>query len=167
MEEQVNVLKMIDLESGDGQVDAALAARICWHYFKEGQTQDVIAQRLKITRKRVNRILGEARESGLVQITIAGATGPCCELEARLEEKFDLRNAVVVPAPFGDDDVRDLIGAAAGHYISEHLPPAGTLGITWGGTIKVAAQNLRRRSDDGSRVVLLRRAGGKHCHQSV
>jgi CRP-like cAMP-binding protein len=76
MEEQVNVLKMIDLESGDGQVDAALAARICWHYFKEGQTQDVIAQRLKITRKRVNRILGEARESGLVQITIAGATGP-------------------------------------------------------------------------------------------
>jgi DNA-binding transcriptional regulator LsrR (DeoR family) len=70
-------------------------------------------------------------------------------------EKFDLRNAVVVPAPFGDDDVRDLIGAAAGHYISEHLPPAGTLGITWGGTIKVAAQNLRRRSGDGSRVVLL------------
>jgi len=155
MEEQVNVLKMIDLESGDGQVDAALAARICWHYFKEGQTQDVIAQRLKITRKRVNRILGEARESGLVQITIAGATGPCCELEARLVEKFYLRNAVVVPAPFGDDDVRDLIGAAAGHYISEHLPPAGTLGITWGGTIKVAAQNLRRRSGDGSRVVLL------------
>jgi DNA-binding transcriptional regulator LsrR (DeoR family) len=155
MEKQVNVLKILDLENGDGQVDAALAARICWYYFKEGQTQDVIAQRLKITRKRVNRILGEARESGLVQITITGTTGPCCELEARLVEKFKLRSAVVVPAPLGNFDVRDLIGAAAGHYISEHLPAAGTLGITWGGTIKAAAQNLRRRSDDGSRVVLL------------
>jgi DNA-binding transcriptional regulator LsrR (DeoR family) len=151
----VNVVETVELESGDGRVDASLAARICWHYFKEGQTQDVIAQRLKITRKRVNRILGEARESGLVQITITGATGPCCELEASLVAKFGLRGAVVVPAPFGDLDVRELIGAAAGQYISEHLPPAGTLGITWGGTIKAAAQNIRRRSGDGCRVVLL------------
>lgn len=151
----MNVVEPIELESGDGRVDASLAARICWHYFKEGQTQDVIAQRLRITRKRVNRILGEARESGLVQITITGTTGPCCELEAELVAKFGLRGAVVVPAPIGDLDVRELIGAAAGQYISEHLPPAGTLGITWGGTIKAAAQNIRRRSGDGSRVVLL------------
>jgi DNA-binding transcriptional regulator LsrR (DeoR family) len=155
IEEQVNVAKSIDIESADGQVDAALVARICWHYFKEGQTQDVIAQRLKITRKRVNRILGEARESGFVQITITGFTGPCCELEAHLVAKFGLRSAVVVPAPIGDTDVRNLIGAAAGHYISENLPAAGMLGITWGGTINVAAQNLKRRSGDGSRVVLL------------
>ena len=151
----MNVVEPIELESGDGRVDASLAARICWHYFKEGQTQDVIAQRLKITRKRVNRILGEARESGLVQITITGTTGPCCELEADLVAKFSLRGAVVVPTPIGDIDVRELVGAAAGQYISEHLPPAGTLGITWGGTIKAAAQNVRRRSGDGSRVVLL------------
>jgi DNA-binding transcriptional regulator LsrR (DeoR family) len=146
---------LTDIESGDGQVDAALMARICWHYFKEGQTQDVIAQRLKITRKRVNRILGEARESGFVQITLVGIEGPCCELEARLIERFKLRNAVVVPAPIRDTDERNLIGAAAGRYVSENLPAAGTLGITWGGTINVAAQNLTRRSGDGSHVVLL------------
>jgi DNA-binding transcriptional regulator LsrR (DeoR family) len=145
----------IDTENGDAQFDAALMARICWHYFKEGQTQDVIAQRLKITRKRVNRILGEARESGFVQITLAGIAGPCCELEVRLIERFKLRNAIVVPAPIGSTDVRNLIGAAAGRYVSENLPPAGTLGITWGGTINAAAQNLTRRSGDGSRVVLL------------
>ena len=68
---------------------------------------------------------------------------------------FGLRGAVVVPVPFGDLDVCELIGAAASQYISEHLPPAGTLGITWGGTIRAAAQNIRRRSGDGSRVVLL------------
>ena len=58
-------------EAGDGRADAALVAKICWYYFREGQTQDAIAQRLKMTRKRVNRILGDARESGFVQITIA------------------------------------------------------------------------------------------------
>lgn len=47
---------------------------------------------------------------------------------------------MVAPAPIGDKDVRELIGAAAGHYVSEHLPRAGTLGITCGETIRVAAQ---------------------------
>ena len=67
-------------ESGDGRADAALVAKICWYYFREGQTQDAIAQRLKMTRKRVNRILGEARESGFVQITIADPAGQRTEL---------------------------------------------------------------------------------------
>ena len=148
---------MFEPETGNGEdhSHAALVARICWHYYKEGQTQDVIARHLRITRKRVNQILGEARENGVVQIAIASPTGPCSELEARLVAKFGLRRAVVVPSPIGDTDVRNLVGAAAGHYISDHLPPAGTLGITWGGTINMAAQNLRRRSGDGCRVVLL------------
>jgi DNA-binding transcriptional regulator LsrR (DeoR family) len=142
-------------ENGGDQGQAALVARICWYYYKEGQTQDVIAQHLKITRKRVNQILGEARESGVVQISIDSPIGPCSELEARLVAQFGLRNAVVVPSPIGDTDVRNLVGAAAGHYVSDHLPSAGTLGITWGGTINMAAQNLKRRSGEGCRVVLL------------
>jgi DNA-binding transcriptional regulator LsrR (DeoR family) len=145
----------IETFGSETENEDALVARICWHYYKEGQTQDVIAQHLKITRKRVNQILGEARERGVVQISIASPFGPCSELEARLVARFKLRNAIVVPAPIGDTDVRNLVGAAAGHYVSEHLPAAGTLGITWGGTINMAAQNLRRRSGDGCRVVLL------------
>lgn len=148
---------MAELQTGDGEAgsEAALAARICWYYYKEGQTQDVIARHLKITRKRVNQILGEARESGIVQITIAGPTAPCSELEARLVAKFRFRGAIVIPSPLGDTDVRNLVGAAAGRYISERLPQAGTLGITWGGTINMAAQSIVRRSGEGCRVVLL------------
>jgi DNA-binding transcriptional regulator LsrR (DeoR family) len=37
---------------------------------------------------------------------------------------------------------------------STYLRP-GRSAITWGGTIRAAAQNIRRRSGDGSRVVLL------------
>lgn len=135
--------------------DSALMARICWHYFKEGQTQEAIAQHLKITRKRVNQILGDARQSGFVQITITGSTGPCHELEAALLANFALRQAIVVPSPMAGGDARPLVGAAAGHYVSEHLPPSGALGISWGGTINAAAQNLARRKGLDNRVVLL------------
>jgi len=144
-----------DNGEGDDNFDAALAARICWHYFKEGQTQELIAQQLNLTRKRVNRMLGEARERGLVQITIQRPLGPCSELEARLIKTFGLRRAIVVPAPIGDADVRIMVGAAAGEYISSELAPGNALGITWGGTINAAAQNVRRRTGGGNRVVLL------------
>src|SRR4029450_2772329 len=43
--------------------DAKTAARVCWHYFKEGQTQEEVARRLGFTRKRINRIIGQALSS--------------------------------------------------------------------------------------------------------
>ncbi|MDC7786574.1 sugar-binding transcriptional regulator [Rhodoplanes sp. TEM] len=151
----VGVGQVTALESGEAPFDAALAARICWYYFKEGQTQDAIAQRLGLTRKRVNRMLSDARDTGLVQITIAGPVAPCVALECRLVERFGLREAVVVPSPAEGTDVRSVVGAAAGWWISERLPPSGSLGINWGGTIHAAAQNLARRVGQGNTVVLL------------
>jgi len=135
--------------------DAALMARICWFYFKEGQTQEGIAQRLGLTRKRVNRILNDARTSGFVQVTINDPIGACAELEARLIAAFGLRRAIVVPTPAAEVDVRSVVGAAAGQYVSDHLAPGASLGITWGGTINAAAQNIVRRQNRRNTVVLL------------
>src|SRR5918993_1559538 len=98
--------------------DSAVVARVCWAYFKEGQTQEAIAQRLGLTRKRVIRILNDARTSGFVQITINDPMGACAELEARLQATFGLRRAIVVPAPADGIDVRTVVGAAAGYYVS-------------------------------------------------
>jgi len=155
MPSTIGVSMISDRDETDDGFDAAMAARICWHYFKEGQTQDAIANRLNLTRKRVNRVLSEARERGLVQITIQHPLGIYSELEARLIELFGLQQAIVVPSPIGDTDVRAMVGAAAGEYVSNHLAPGAALGITWGGTINAAAQNIRRRTEQNNSVVLL------------
>jgi DNA-binding transcriptional regulator LsrR (DeoR family) len=139
----------------DATADAQMTARICWHYFKEGQTQEAIAQRLGLTRKRVNRILNDARTSGFVQITINSPLSACTGLESRLVEAYGLRRAIVVPSPEPETDVRLVVGAAAGHYLSEHLGSGASLGITWGGTINAAAQSTLRRQGQGNTVVLL------------
>ena len=135
--------------------DAALMARICWSYFKEGQTQEEIARRLGLTRKRINRILSEARASGFVQIAIDSSVSIFADLETNLVDKFGLQRAIVVPSPHPDLDVRAVVGAAAGQFVSEHLGEGASLGITWGGTINAAAANvLRRRGRDNSVVLL-------------
>ena len=135
--------------------DAALMARICWFYFKEGQTQETIARRLGLTRKRVNRILNEARTAGFVQVTINPPFGACAEFEARLIAAFGLRRAIVVPSPAPGADVRSVVGAAAGQYVSDHLGAGASIGITWGGTINAAAHNVTRRQNQQNTVVLL------------
>ncbi|MCI3207977.1 MULTISPECIES: sugar-binding transcriptional regulator [Pandoraea] len=138
--------------------EAQLMARICWAYFKEGQTQEAIAQRMGITRKRVNRVLNDARASGFVQTTINSPVSAYVELEVGLvatHGPHGLRNAIVVPTPDNDVDVRVVIGAAAGQYLSEHLADGASLGITWGGTINAAAQNILHRQDRNNTVVLM------------
>jgi DNA-binding transcriptional regulator LsrR (DeoR family) len=146
----------VETESDDfPSADAQVMARICWHYFKEGQTQEAIAQRLGFTRKRVNRILNDARGYGFVQITINSPVGACVELEAGLARSYGLRRAIVVPSPETGSDVRAVVGAAAGQYVSEHLAEQASLGITWGGTINAAAQNVLRRQGKNNSVVLM------------
>jgi lsr operon transcriptional repressor len=155
-------------DSGDSELeafDARAAARICWYYFKEGQTQEAIAQRLGVTRKRVNRSIADALARGLVQIGIDDRYGPCIELEARLADQFKLRRAIVVPSPMPDFDVRTIVGAAAGQYINSRLGPNETLGITWGGTIHAAGQNIRRRLSSSNEVVSL--SGGLPVSGSI
>ncbi len=132
-----------------------LWARICWYYFKEGQTQEAIAKRLGLTRLRVNRMLNEARASGLVQVSINSPVGACVELEAQLAETYGLKDVIVVPAPLSGRDERDVVGIAAGEYISAMLPTDGVLGMTWGGTIHAAAQALRHRQNTTNIVVSL------------
>lgn len=137
------------------EFDAQLAARICWHYFKESRTQEEVAQRLGLTRKRVNQMIGLALATGLVQISIDGRFGPYLELEARLVERYRLRRAVVVPSPAPETDVRSVVGAAAGQYVSDTLAAGETLAIAWGGTIHAAAQNLHRRQSGNTIVSLV------------
>jgi len=135
--------------------DAQVMARVCWAYFREGQTQEAIALRMGWTRKRVNRLLNDARTSGFVQVTINSPAGACVELENRLVAAHGLRRAIVVPTPDDDRDIRPVIGAAAGQYISAQLKEGASLGITWGGTINAAAQNVLRRQGMRNTVVLM------------
>jgi DNA-binding transcriptional regulator LsrR (DeoR family) len=76
-------------------------------------------------------------------------------LETALVEAFGLRRVIVVPSPEAGTDVRTVVGAAAGQYISEHLPESASLGISWGGTINAAAQNVLRRQGKRNTVVLM------------
>jgi lsr operon transcriptional repressor len=125
--------------------DAQTQVRAAWLYYMEGLTQAEIADRLKMTRLRVNRLLVEARSSGLVNITINSRLESCVRLERALVEDGGLREAVVVPTPAKAEQVPALIGRAAGELISRMVEerPHGGFGVGWGGTLRETIRHVR------------------------
>lgn len=136
-------------------VDPALAARICWYHFREGQTQQEVADRVGLNRATVNRVINEARRSGTVRVTLNLPLAPCLEAENALRERFGLKDAVVVPAPANEDEVRRVVGLAAGQYVSGVLSPNAFLGLGWGATIHAAGLTLIPREGAKNTVVSL------------
>src|SRR5262245_16018860 len=103
----------------------------------EGLTQAEIGTRLGLTRLRINRLLGEARDSGLVRVTLNSRFADCIELEDRLR-KLGLRDAVIVPTPEDIEQVPVQIGRATGEYLSHLIEgsSARRIAVGWGATLR-------------------------------
>jgi DNA-binding transcriptional regulator LsrR (DeoR family) len=125
--------------------DEQTQVRAAWLYYMEGLTQAEIAERLKMTRLRANRLLMEARASGLVSITLNSRLESCVRLEQELVANCGLREAVVVPTPGENDLVPVLIGRATGEFISRFLDeePVTGFGVGWGATLRETIRHVR------------------------
>lgn len=126
-------------------MDDQLPTRVAWFYYMENLTQGEIAERLGLTRARVNRMLAEARESGIVQITLNSGFASCTALEHALKQRCGLRDAVVIPTPENPDLLLGLLGMAAGDYLSRFLEEnrLSAIGIGWGATLRETIRHVR------------------------
>jgi DNA-binding transcriptional regulator LsrR (DeoR family) len=125
--------------------DDQLLVRVAWLYYMEGLTQDRIGTRLRLTRLRVNRLLAEARQSGLVSVTINANFTSCLALEDALRRRFGLREAVIVPTPYDIDLIPGLLGRAAAAFLSRQLEERTIrgLGVGWGATLREMIRHVR------------------------
>jgi DNA-binding transcriptional regulator LsrR (DeoR family) len=135
--------------------DLYLLSKVSTLYYDRDQTQQEIAERLRLSRPMVSRLLQEAREQGIVQITIAPPRGLHIELETLLEDRFGLQTVQVVPteAGRGTEHLRRRIGAAAAAYLARTLRPRETIGMSWGATLSAMVQAMAPLPSTGVRVV--------------
>jgi DNA-binding transcriptional regulator LsrR (DeoR family) len=135
--------------------DLHLLTKVSTLYYLGQQTQQQIADRLRLSRPRISRLLADAQERGIVQITIAPPTGLYTELESRLEADFGLEEALVVEVDGreSEDMLRRHIGAAGAEYLWRTLMPGDSIGLAWGTTLEAMAQAMPPRAADNVTVV--------------
>lgn len=137
--------------------EKALMLRAAWLYFIEERTQSDVADALGLTRFRVNRMLAECREQGLVRIEVTAPLASCVALERRAVEAFGLHDAVVVPSPVMVDRTHAMIGAGLARYMSVQLadPALTVFGFGWGQTMREMLRFLRPQARPESKIVAL------------
>jgi DNA-binding transcriptional regulator LsrR (DeoR family) len=135
--------------------DLHLLSKVSSLYYLRRQTQQQIAERLRISRPRVSRLLQEAEERGIVQISVAPPQGLHLRLETELEERFGLTEAQVVDVESGSSAelLNRQIGSAAARHLCRSVQPGETLGLAWGTTLGAMVQAMPPLATREVRVV--------------
>ena len=84
------------LATEQSQPGDRLLVHVAWMHAVLDMTQASIAEQLGLSRPKVNRLIHEAKETGVIEARVDTSRAHNFELERALVERFDLRDAVVV-----------------------------------------------------------------------
>lgn len=120
------------------------ATRAAWLSYVGGLTQAEIAERLGVSRVKVNRLIGEAVAAGMVRVFVAGSDANCVALEKRIAERWGLEFCSV--APTVDDETLPLrtLAAAGAYFLHGVLErrEVSVIGVGHGRTLAEVVKSL-------------------------
>lgn len=119
-------------------------------YYLEEQKQSDIARELGISRPMVSRLLAEARELGVVEITIHDPETKTARLLDRLRSISSVQGGVLVEDSGDNDDVNRLLSQGALQLLQQL--GARRLGVGWGYLIGQIVSWLEQNPQSGSTV---------------
>lgn len=112
-------------------------AQVAKMYYEENLTQDAIAQRLKISRSTISRLLDTAKQQGIVEVKIHFPWQREERLEKSLCRRYGLKTARVLRAAEdqSSDDLCEGLGVLAAQYFMEIVKPNTIVAITSGNSV--------------------------------
>ncbi|WP_062210282.1 sugar-binding transcriptional regulator [Demequina oxidasica] len=136
------------------------ALRAAQMYYMQDLTMDAIARDLAMSRSSVSRLLGFARETGLVEITVSSPLDHGAALERKILERFGV-TAHVVPMPqlISDIDRLERVAMTAARLLSSWMDSNMTLGVAWGSTVSAVSRHVVRKDTHNSVIVQMNGAG--------
>lgn len=123
----------------------SLMVKVADLYYLRHLTQDAIGRRLGLSRPTVSRLLARARRNGIVRIEIASPEEALTRMEGELEERFGLREAIVVRGGERPEAVQSAIGRRAAACLDRILGGRQRVGVSWGTSLRATLDALPPR----------------------
>ena len=130
-------------------------------YYEHDLTQAEVASRMGFSRPKVSKLLAEGRERGLVKIEIAEPAGDFTSLEIALEDRYGLKEVIIVPTSQERPTTELSAGRACAELLSKTCTSETTLGVSWGISVRAFADATPRRAFPCKKVVPLVGGMGK------
>jgi DNA-binding transcriptional regulator LsrR (DeoR family) len=121
------------------------AARAAWLYFIAGNTQEEIAQKLRVSRPTAQRLVSFAQSNKLVTFRFEHRVAACMELSERLRARFDLKYCDIVPADPENPSSNAGVATSAAAFIEQTLsaPSPLVLAVGTGRTLRAAVDLIQ------------------------
>ncbi len=122
----------------------SIVIEAAWMYYHDGLNQSEIARLLHVSRATVVNYLQEARERGLIRISLSAEAFTTHRIALDMRQTFGLKAAYILPEEGLEDDEDVLLRVARGaaEWLPELIAPGDRLGVAWGRTVYEMAEAL-------------------------
>ncbi|HHU63307.1 MAG TPA: sugar-binding transcriptional regulator [Clostridiales bacterium] len=140
-------------------------------YYEHDYSQQQIAEKLGLSRPYVSKLIKEARNAGIVNITINDPCETETRLEAETRKRYGLKKVIIVPVEnVNINNVLERLGVATATFLDSIVKDGDTIGVTWGATLYACSRNVIPR-DDLKDIIVVQICGGvsrldKNIHAS-
>lgn len=126
------------------QTEKKLMVEAAVLYYEQKLTQQEIANRMGLTRQTVSKLLSEAVEEKVVEITIHNPEHDCSALEAELCETFGIADALVCSVSNSNEALRQTmtVRAAADYLKPLFLKGGQKIALSWGRTVQALIDSM-------------------------
>lgn len=122
-----------------------LLSKVSRLYYEEGFTQGEIVKKLNLSPSKISRLIQQAKDAGIVRISVIPPSGVYSELEIKLEQKYDLLEALVVEVDesYSAEALTRQLGVLAAEYFLNSTKSGEIVGITWGTSLHQMVEALQ------------------------
>lgn len=97
-----------------------LLTEISVAYYQDGATQEEISRKFAISRAKVGRMLKQARDEGIVEITVKYHPVFSAKIEQRLIERFGVKRALVALDQPNEEAQRLQVSGLVSNYLTSN-----------------------------------------------
>jgi len=140
----------ISSPGGAGTVDShSLRDYMCkaaYYHYIDGLSQIEVAHKLGLSRSTVCRLIKQAKEENILQISIRDPYARYLDLERRICQKYGIRDVIVahLASDVGPSTIKTTIATEAAKYLQHVLKSGDIVGLSWGSTIYEVVSAMSR-----------------------
>ncbi|SJN59701.1 sugar-binding transcriptional regulator [Vibrio ruber] len=122
--------------------DSDLLTEISVAYYQDGATQEEISRKYAISRAKVGRMLKQARDEGIVEITVKYHPVFSAKVEQRLIERFGIKRALIALDQPDEAQQRQQIAGLVSNYLSSSLKSGQVIAVGQGRNVSAVAHHV-------------------------
>lgn len=122
--------------------DSDLLTEIAVAYYQDGSTQEEISKKFAISRAKVGRLLKQARDEGIVEITVKYHPVFSAKIEQRLIERFGVKRALIALDQPNEAAQRTQVAGLVSNYLSQTLKSGMVVTVGQGRNVSSVAHHV-------------------------